>query len=184
MANGDAAVATEKQHITNKVTNTTREGPTAGTLMPGGIERSERQGQQQLVESDTLPRAVLGEDRALYEKLGFTFAGPVPGDDLFVFATLPPGWKKERSGHAMWSHIVDEQGKKRVAIFYKAAFYDRRADANLVSRYQLESSNGVDRWHIHDQKTETTIFQGGYDECKAAIAQKRQGSVLDEWNAP
>jgi hypothetical protein len=177
-------MATEKQHMINNITNTAEIGPTAGTLMPGGIEASERQGQQQLVESDTLPAEMIGRERALYEKLGFTFAGPVPGDNLFVFATLPPGWKKERSGHAMWSHIVDEHGKNRVAIFYKAAFYDRRADANLVSRYQFESSNGSDRWHIHDHKTETTIFQGSYDECKAAIAQKRNGDVLDEWNAP
>jgi predicted secreted protein len=27
----------------------------------------------------------------------------------------------------MWSYIVDDEGTQRVAIFYKAAFYDRDA---------------------------------------------------------
>jgi hypothetical protein len=37
----------------------------------------------------------------------------------------------------MHSDILDEQGRVRVAVFYKAAFYDRRANARLVPRYTV-----------------------------------------------
>lgn len=52
-------------------------------------------------------------------------------DDLFIQALLPAGWKKEATDHSMWSDLLDEQGRKRGGIFYKAAFYDRRADMHL-----------------------------------------------------
>jgi hypothetical protein len=37
------------------------------------------------------------------------------------------------SDHAMWSYLVDELGRERVSIFYKAAFYDRSAHMSLTS---------------------------------------------------
>jgi hypothetical protein len=48
----------------------------------------------------------------------------------------PAPWvrgKKVYSDHDMWSYIEDERGIKRVAIFYKAAFYDRSAYMHLQS---------------------------------------------------
>jgi len=33
----------------------------------------------------------------------------------------------------MWSYLLDEHGRRRVAIFYKAAFYDRSAFMRLNS---------------------------------------------------
>ena len=33
----------------------------------------------------------------------------------------------------MWSYLTDQHGRQRVAIFYKAAFYDRRAFMRLES---------------------------------------------------
>ena len=96
---------------------------------PGGIERQEAEGQQRFVTTDMMPLE-LNPDRAAFEALGFTFGEPV--DDIFVNATLPPGWtKKPHESHSMWSDIYDETGKKRVSIFYKAAFYDRSAHADL-----------------------------------------------------
>jgi hypothetical protein len=35
----------------------------------------------------------------------------------------------------MWSYLVDEKGRERAAIFYKAAFYDRDAHISITSRY-------------------------------------------------
>jgi hypothetical protein len=94
------------------------------------IEGMEAQGQRQFVNSQVLP--VRMGDRAEYEALGFTFGEPVEGDRLFVNATLPDGWEKRPSDHSMWSHIYDADGNERVAIFYKAAFYDRDAFMRLV----------------------------------------------------
>lgn len=94
---------------------------------PGGIEAQEAQGQEQFVLSDQMP---VDCPRSELEQLGFVFGEVI--DDLFVQASLPPGWKKIATDHDMWSSIVDETGMKRVSIFYKAAFYDRRARAYLV----------------------------------------------------
>lgn len=94
---------------------------------PGGIEAQEAQGQRQFVSSDQMP---VDCPRRELEQLGFVFGDAI--DDLFVQASLPPGWKKIATDHDMWSTIIDENGTERVRIFYKAAFYDRRAKAHLI----------------------------------------------------
>lgn len=102
------------------------------------IEASEKQGQQQLVKSDVLPVDMNPKDRAALESFGVVFGDPVPGDNLFVYATLPAGWKKVPTNHDMWSDLVDERGRKRAGIFYKAAFYDRKARLSLDARFSIE----------------------------------------------
>jgi hypothetical protein len=96
----------------------------------GEIEAMESRGQRQLVESTDLPTKSSGDEEFI--ALGFTFGAPHPHDPLFRPATLPAGWKKQAKEHAMGSAVVDEHGRERVSIFYKAAFYDRRADMHLV----------------------------------------------------
>lgn len=99
------------------------------------ITGMEAAGQAQLVNSDRLPtewpfgRNHDDELRAL----GFTLGDPDPADPLFRPATLPPGWQREGSDHAMWSYVVDDRRLRRVAIFYKAAFYDRRAHLLIIN---------------------------------------------------
>jgi hypothetical protein len=101
----------------------------------GGMDGSdyitgmESAGQQQLVNSDRLP--VEGSDDPRLLELGFTFGDPDQDDPLFRPATLPPGWKREGSDHAMHSYLLDERGIRRVNVFYKAAYYDRRADMHI-----------------------------------------------------
>jgi hypothetical protein len=97
------------------------------------IERQERDGQRQLVSSDRLPTDRLGD----FETLGFTFGEPDSGDPMFCPATLPPGWQREGSDH---SYLLDEHGRKRVSIFYKAAFYDRSAFMSLSTVYGYASA--------------------------------------------
>lgn len=99
----------------------------------GPIAAMEKRGQQQLVNSDRLPSKIQGGsgERTAMEALGFTFGEPDPGDPLFMPAALPAGWKREASDHDMWSYILDGNGRKRVAVFYKAAFYDRKAFMRL-----------------------------------------------------
>ncbi|WP_155054544.1 hypothetical protein [Streptomyces blattellae] len=111
----------------------------AASMGPGGsdqaIAEQERAGQTQLVNSDRLPAQIedhTGSDgQTAFEALGFTFGKPDARDPLFRPATLPEGWKREASDHDMWSYLVDQLGRRRVAIFYKAAFYDRRAFMSL-----------------------------------------------------
>lgn len=91
-----------------------------------GIEAQERRGQQELLRSEVLPAEALDGIEA-FTVLGFTFGDLVPGDELFREATLPEGWRREGSDHSMHSYIVDTRGLRRVSVFYKAAFYDRKA---------------------------------------------------------
>ncbi|MGR6922657.1 hypothetical protein ACU635_51100 [[Actinomadura] parvosata] len=100
------------------------------------IEAAEARGQRELVNSEVIP-AKGSDDLAT---LGFTLGEPIEGDPLFRKATLPEGWTRQASDHSMWSHIVDELGRRRVAMFYKAAFYDRRASCRAETVYSYVSS--------------------------------------------
>lgn len=96
---------------------------------PGGIEAQEKAGQGALVASTNMPLELTPSKEA-FEALGFTFGEKI--DDVFQHATLPPGWTRAATAHSMHSEIRDETGKVRVGVFYKAAFYDRRADAYIM----------------------------------------------------
>lgn len=100
----------------------------------GGVEAQEAQGQRKLVADQTLPRQM--GNREIYEKWGIEFGQAA--DDIFVFAILPEGWEKKPTEHSMWSDLVDEKGRKRAGIFYKAAFYDRSAKMTPCRYYSVE----------------------------------------------
>jgi hypothetical protein len=115
--------------VSQGVEDTTQRDPLlhlAGSLdgIEGYITGMEEDGQRQLLNSDVLP--VKGNWEALKE-LGVIPGEPVDGDPLFIHATLPAGWIRQGTSHAMGSYLVDERGVQRVEIFYKAAFYDRKA---------------------------------------------------------
>lgn len=122
----------------SSITNTEEEAAAlCGTLAgvfhgtPAGILATEARGQREVLASDTMP-VDLGGQRDAFERLGFVFGTAVPGDPLFQYVTLPQGWSKKRGNHSLWTTIVDETGKERVSVFYKAAHYDRCAFAQLV----------------------------------------------------
>lgn len=116
----------------------------------GGIERQEREGQEKLRTAEHLPRRVMsdgGWDVGL--RFGFKVDLLHPVDKLFVPGTLPPGWKKIPTDHALHTRIVDETGRERATIFYKAAFYDRDAWISFRPRYRMEQeflSKAPDAW--------------------------------------
>jgi hypothetical protein len=91
------------------------------------IADMEAAGQREFIFSDVLPVDMSHNTQEEFEALGFKFGDVVESDPIFRYAELPEGWKKVGTGHNMWSTIVDESGKERVGIFYKAAFYDRHA---------------------------------------------------------
>lgn len=101
------------------------------------IMNQEARGQTQLVNSEALPIKFNFCQKDQFEAMGIVFGDPI--DDLFVNATLPEGWKKERTDHSMWSKIVDDKGRERASIFYKAAFYDRDAFMNIAQRFLLRT---------------------------------------------
>lgn len=103
---------------------------------PGGIERQEAEGQRTLVESNMLPKEIIGATREQLTAIGFKFGADV--DELFVTCELPPGWKKRSTEHSMHSDLLDERGRRRANIFYKASFHDRRAHMKMQRRYGFE----------------------------------------------
>ena len=127
--NPAALVAALRGDLTNALIDST----------PGGIEQQEADGQHTLVTSAMIPKEINGATREQLTALGFKFGADV--DELFVSCELPPGWAKRKTDHSMHSDLLDEQGRHRAGIFYKAAFYDRRADMVMQRRY------GVDSWH-------------------------------------
>ena len=115
-----------------KVTNTKTQGglpmlldAMSADTTEGQIEAQEARGQREFVESTQLP--IEGSNDLAILELGIEFGEPTLGDELFCEARLPEGWAKRATEHSMWSELVDEAGKVRAKIFYKAAFYDRRA---------------------------------------------------------
>ncbi len=105
---------------------------------PDAILAQEAQGQKSFVGSDTLPTDMGRHSdytKAVLEAAGVKFHGVVEGDDMFQYVEFPQGWKKVATDHSMWSKLVDDKGRERAGIFYKAAFYDRSAHMSLSCRY-------------------------------------------------
>lgn len=104
---------------------------------PKAIEAQEYEGQAELAESFQLPLKVnspYGDDALeKYKKLGIEVIGKTDGDELFLNVFLPKGWSVQPTDHPMWSTLVDVDGNELASIFYKAAFYDRRAFINFIS---------------------------------------------------
>lgn len=175
-------------HITTAAIAAAAAGDFANALVaatPGGIERQEKEGQQALVQSTDMP-LTLTPGREAFEKVGFTFGEEV--NDLFCNATLPAGWKKVATDHSMWSKIVDDQGRERVSIFYKAAFYDREAFGRLVGRYTLTtlySGEGIPKDHnvcvVKDG--DNVVWRGTPARSRDWDAQEAQSTAGTAWLA-
>lgn len=108
----------------------------ADALMRGTsmIRTQKARGQHSFVSSTTLPTNIR-EGREVLEAAGVKFGEVVENDPLFQYVELPRGWKKVPIEHSMWSELVDDKGRKRASIFYKAAFYYRDAFLNVVRRF-------------------------------------------------
>lgn len=120
---------------------------------PGGIERQEKRGQMAQTQLQTLPRSDMdGPMLAALAKLGFKLIGE--RDALFNNWDFPAGWKKVPTSHSMYSDLVDDKGRVRGSIGYKAVFYDQWTSFYLTKRYQPKSLF-LDSNHrnLHDLKT-------------------------------
>ncbi|HUC01359.1 MAG TPA: hypothetical protein VMA75_00440 [Candidatus Paceibacterota bacterium] len=137
-------MTSDRQAPTN-TTEATKRNP-AGFLLDAlvvgssnAIELQVSQGQRELVNSTTLPTQMGGcrdyDTKKILEAAGVKFGEVVEDDDLFQYVELPAGWKKVSTDHSMHSNLVDDKGRVRARIFYKAAFYDRRADLQSERRF-------------------------------------------------
>lgn len=152
------------------------------------IEASERRGQQEFVNSDVIPAEVNVSDAEL-TALGFVLGDQVEGDRLFRYAKLPEGWKRQATDHAMGSYIVDELGRRRVSVFYKAAFYDRSASAivysvaGYVQACVWEGTDPVldDHWATRDAVTAAAA--GARDQYAKKAKEWRDGIASGRFEA-
>jgi hypothetical protein len=189
-----------------------------GGFANGSIEAMEAQGQAEFVESDILPTEIQdpdyerkGSGRKLLESWGFKFGKVVGGDTIFTQAKLPPGWTKKPTDHDMWSTILDDKGRERCGIFYKAAFYDRSAHMNITPRFRVDveledaklrragRSRAVvtdagkpiftGEWHSNPTEGDNYTMQyGGYEasqkDAKEWFAANVPQDIAEQWARP
>ena len=103
----------------------------------GSIEQMEaRGGAEVAAQRERLPTDRLNREQA--EKIGIQVHEVDENDPIWTRVTLPKGWIIQRTDHDMWNKLVDDQGRERASIFYKAAFYDRSAHMNFCQRYHVD----------------------------------------------
>ena len=105
-----------------------------------------------------------------YERMGIEIINEC--DDLFWNVKLPEGWDTRATDHTMWNELIDDKGRKRATFFYKAAFYDRDAFANLQTRFQLDVT------HVADPDSDYEVwkasdFQGTIKDGDIIICQTK-----------
>jgi hypothetical protein len=153
---------------------------------PGGIEAQEAAGQRTFVNSATLPREILNGKREDLEAMGIVFGDNA--DDLFVNVTLPEGWTKQATDHSMWSDLLDDKGRKRAAIFYKAAFYARNAHLSLNRRfgfttYESCDAEGNDADYNEATHQKVVIWDGGEEIKVIGLWEKQDYKAADPLGA-
>lgn len=180
--------------MSKKITNTAEEDiglHWLGGGNPGAIEAQEARGQRELVKSSQVPRKCNYphnmDVKKQYEELGFKNVIPTEGDDLFFQADLPEGWKLEALDHDMWNRLVDDKGRERASIFYKAAFYDRDSFINFNHRYNsvseyAEKEEG-DKYHpkfycVKDNGTGEILFK---TELSKEYYDEKLSNQADKW---
>jgi hypothetical protein len=149
---------------------------------PGGIEAQEAQGQRQLVASEQIPKEIIGATREQLTALGFEFGADV--DELFVACKLPAGWSKRASNHSMHSDLVDDKGRVRAGIFYKAAFYDRRADMRMNRRFNpstFEEGTQPDHYRAVVKDGDQVVAEFGEWHRKNFDLESELGAKATEW---
>lgn len=136
-------------------------------MTPGGIEAQEKAGQIEQSFAETLPIDLHGYGKD-FEALGFVLGLKV--DDCFQQAQWPKGWRKKPTDHSMWTEILDDKGRKRGMIFYKAAFYDRSAHAHLSPRFRVACDYG--------DKVQAVFIE---DAC-GVVSERLDGMPSPDWS--
>ena len=135
---------------------------THASMTSDDIESSEAAGQKTMIDSTQIPK---DGDWELLKSWGLVILGDA--DDLFYDAQLPEGWDLRPTGHSLNTDMIDNWGRKRAALFYKAAFYDRRAEVFVIkNRFIVEQnwsadySRDVTQFAIKDESRGTVVEMG------------------------
>lgn len=146
------------------ITDTSKDSYIEATTFFGSKERSdaivasEAQGQKELVHSELLPTDISDDDKEVLKAWGVKLGKVCENDALFCEATLPEGWSKETTSHDMHSSVIDEKGRKRISVAYKAAYYDRYASMYPCRRFS------IDRDYDHDENFNEIKYDVKADE--------------------
>ena len=133
------------------------------------IEKMEARGAQEVAaQRRRLPTD--GLDKKVAEASGIEVHDVEENDPIWTHVTLPEGWKIERTDHSMHTKLVDEKGRKRGGIFYKAAYYDRSANMHFTTRFTIDSDYdpplekrtkySKQRFLVKDTATGEVLFHG------------------------
>jgi hypothetical protein len=155
------------------VTNTTVEDRHQEWVLggnPRAIEAQEARGQAELVNSSLLPTR--GSEDPAIAAMGIVMGDPVEGDPLFRSCTLPDGWTKAATNHSMHSDVIDDKGRKRIGVFYKAAFYDRSAHMWPVRRFTARAEYTED----YDAPKHAVVV-----DCGTIIFRTEEAAGAKEW---
>ena len=157
----------------NRITNTVKKDQHFSWLFggnPKAIIQQEKKGQEELITSQQLPLKCsdrITNAMVQYGKMKILVLGFGQKDELFGSFQLPEGWEKKPTDHDMWSDLIDNKGRKRASIFYKASFYDRDAFVTFNRRISCSIDrvgfldNDYTRSNENDgYKSDTTPFQG------------------------
>ena len=139
----------------SEITNTQKTPPEillGEALLQGSsqsIEAMERRGGEEMLRSEMLP--VDGSESSAVQALGIEWGPPDSDDPIFREARLPEGWTRASGDnpYGYWTYLVDERGEERAGIFYKTAFYDRKArisDIPLCLDQGCRHSSNAHRW--------------------------------------
>lgn len=80
-----------------------------------------------------------GSNDPSWAKMGVIYGEPVEGDEKFFrHAQIPKGWKISPTSHYMYSNLVDDKGRPRAQIGFKAASYDRWTSISTIARFRVE----------------------------------------------
>lgn len=146
------------------------------------IERQEKIGQRQLAGASKLPIKLNVGTREQFEAMGVVYHQPI--DDLFVAVTLPDGWQVKPTSHSMWSHLLDDKGRERASIFYKAAFYDRDAFISIHRRYRTSKIPDCgwdsEQYHSGWQMWVAAAFDGDAEIWRSEVREGDSWVVGDE----
>lgn len=142
------------------------------------------------------------DHQAVLEKAGVVFGDVQPHNKLFRDVVLPEGWKIERTGHYMYSNLLDERGRKRAQIMYTAqdreAWYVTnlrfmadaiRDDYGSASSHRdpyvpvVEDSDGKQLWRGPETKASSDpLVDSGMDARKIAV--EKLTELAPRWRDP
>lgn len=114
-----------------------------------------RQGNQLCVDAD-LPTKGFSENKETFASWGIVAKEEQGEDKLFTRVSMPPGWKKERTGHSMWFNLLDPKGNSRASIFFKSAFYDRDAFMRLNTRFSPRYLTDINERYLKEKERPDT----------------------------